>query len=285
MRLKLAYSPCPNDTFIFHAMVHSLVDCEGVSFEVNLADVENLNQGAFSGAYDICKLSYHAYFRLTDKYIMLRSGSALGHSNGPLFVTSGTSSLLDKNGTPDMEQITESTIAVPGRLTTAALLLGVTFPQVKKTIPVLFSDIEKRVLSGEFAGGVLIHEGRFTYEKRGLKLIADLGERWEKMSSLPIPLGGIAIRRDFDIDLAAKINRVLRRSIEYAIQNPGISKEYVCSYAQELEEDVIEKHIKLFVNDYTTDVGVKGQEAVSYMYKKAVEQGLASNSVSKLFIL
>ncbi len=285
MRLKLAYSPCPNDTFIFHAMVNSLIDCEGLDFDLTLADVENLNQGALKGEFDICKLSYHAFFLMAERYVMLRSGSALGHNNGPLFVTSESNSLLKYDGTPDYELISKNPIAIPGKLTTAAMLLGVAFPHVKHTTPVIFSDIEKKVLSGEFAGGVLIHEGRFTYHKRGLKLIADLGTMWEKMSSQPIPLGGIAIRRDLGEDLAARVNRVLRRSIEYAIQNPNMSKEYVCSYAQELDNEVIQKHIDLFVNQYTIDVGTKGQEAVNYMYNKGVEQGLFAKCDLKLFIL
>jgi 1,4-dihydroxy-6-naphthoate synthase len=285
MRLKLAYSPCPNDTFIFHAMVNSLIDCEGLDFDITLADVENLNQGALKGEFDVCKLSYNAFFHMAERYVMLRSGSALGHNNGPLFVTSDKNSLLKEDGTPDYEILAKSTVAIPGRLTTAALLLGVAFPQVKHTTPVIFSDIEKRVLSGEYAGGVLIHEGRFTFQKRGLKLIADLGTMWEEMSSQPIPLGGIAIRRDLGEDMAARVNRVLRRSVEYALQNPEMSQEYVCSYAQELDNDVIQKHINLFVNQYTIDVGIKGEEAVKYMYNKAVEQGLFAKCDLKLFIL
>jgi 1,4-dihydroxy-6-naphthoate synthase len=285
MKLKLAYSPCPNDTFIFHAMVHSLVDCEGLSFEVTMADVEKLNQGASRGEYDICKMSYHAYFHFVQSYVMLRSGSALGYNNGPLFVTSDTNSLLKEDGSLDSELLAKSNIAIPGELTTAALLLKIIYPQIKHTTPVIFSEIEKRVLSGQFPGGVLIHEGRFTYQKKGLKLIADLGEKWQQLSQLPIPLGGIAVSRSLEEALAQKINRVLHRSIQYAINNPGISKDYVCSYARELEEEVINKHIALFVNDFTLDIGSKGQEAVNYMFEKAIGYGFVRNRPSNLFIL
>ena len=285
MKLKLAYSPCPNDTFIFHAMVHSLVDCEGLSFEVTLADVENLNQGASRGEYDICKMSYHTYFHFSQQYIMLRSGSALGYNNGPLFVTSDTNSLLKEDGSINTELLATSNIAIPGELTTAALLLKIIYPQITHTTPVIFSDIEKMVSSGQFAGGVLIHEGRFTYQKKGLKLIADLGEKWQQISQLPIPLGGIAVSRSLEEALAKKINRVLHRSIKYAINNPGISKDYVCSYARELDQEVINKHIALFVNDFTLEIGSKGQEAVNYMFEKAVEYNLVRNRPSNLFIL
>jgi 1,4-dihydroxy-6-naphthoate synthase len=257
MKLSLGYSPCPNDTFIFDAMVHGKIDTEGLEFEVILADVEELNRKAFSGELDVTKLSYHAYTHLTDKYILLRSGSALGNNCGPLLVSYRAF---------NQEEINSLKIAIPGRYTTANFLLSFAFPEAKNRVEMLFSDIEAAVLNGNVDLGVIIHENRFTYHERGMIKVMDLGEYWEQTTGLPIPLGGIVGRRHFNKDLAQKINRVLRRSVEYAFAHPNASRDYVCAHAQEMEFDVMQKHIQLYVNQYSIDLGEKGEAAVRKLF-------------------
>lgn len=285
MRLKLAYSPCPNDTFAFHAMVHSLVDCEGLGFDVTLADVEQLNRGALNEEFDICKMSYHAFMMMADKYVMLRSGSALGYHNGPLLVAKRGSRLTKLNGEELSELISNSSIAIPGEMTTGALLLKIAFPEAKKTTSLLFSEIAEAVVSGRFEAGVLIHEGRFTYKERGLELIMDLGENWHSISSLPVPLGGIAMKRDIDRDTILKTGRVLKRSIQYAMDNPDKSGEYIACHAQEMDSGIQKKHIGLFVNDYTLDIGNEGERAVSELFKRLSDTNPQIIYRDKLFIL
>ncbi|PKO98615.1 MAG: 1,4-dihydroxy-6-naphthoate synthase [Bacteroidetes bacterium HGW-Bacteroidetes-8] len=285
MRLTLAYSPCPNDTFAFHAMVHSLVDCEGLTFDVNLMDIETLNKSSAEGVYDICKLSYHAYCHLADKYIMLRAGSALGFNNGPLLVAKKGYPLFPEKGAIDMEQLSRSVTAIPGEKTTAALLLKIFFPEIKKTEPLVFSEIEDAVLTGRYSSGVLIHESRFTYSEKGLCKIADLGDLWHKRYSLPIPLGGIAIRRSIDSETQQRVNRILKRSIEFAFKNPHLSVEYSRIHAREMEINVLQKHIKLFVNQYSVDISEEGERAVETLYRSASEIFPLSYTKESLFIL
>lgn len=276
MRLSLAISPCPNDTFAFYAMVHSLVDCEGLTFDLSLMDIENLNKSAANREFDICKLSYSAYYSYTHDYVMLRSGSALGFNNGPLLVAvKGT----DESG------ILQNTIAIPGERTTAALLLKFAYPQLMHTSAVLFSEIEDRLLSGEFKYGVLIHETRFTYEKKGLTLIMDLGMNWQQRTSLPVPLGGIAVRRDIDRVLQEKINRVLRRSIEFALANPSFPAHYVAANAREMEPEVQRKHIEMFVNNYTVDISQSGETAVERLHEVWSQIFPVKENKMNLFIL
>lgn len=263
MTLTLAFSPCPNDTFAFHAMINGLIDTEGLAFQVEMADVEELNQRAAQGKYDICKLSYHAFFTLAQQYIMLRSGSALGFNNGPLLVKNGSHS------TPLPEQ---PLIAIPGEHTTAALLLKTAYPEYNRLHPMLFSEIEKAVLENRVDAGVLIHEGRFTYRDKGLELIRDLGEFWQSSFGHPIPLGGIAIRRKLeDGQTEQKINRVLRRSIQYAYEHPAQSQAFITEHARELSQQVQQAHIRLFVNDFTLDIAEAGQAAVNFMYRKYLQ--------------
>jgi 1,4-dihydroxy-6-naphthoate synthase len=257
MKLTLGYSPCPNDTFIFDAMVHGKIDTEGLEFEVLHADVEELNRKAFNAELDITKLSYHAYAHLTEKYILLRSGSALGNNCGPLLVAARN---IDKT------EVENLSIAIPGKFTTANFLLSFAFPQAKNRIETLFSDIETAVFGGKVDLGVIIHENRFTYFERGLHKVMDLGEHWEKTTGLPIPLGGIVARRGFDKELLQKINRVLRRSLEYAFANPDASRDYVCANAQEMSYEVMQQHIQLYVNQYSLELGEKGIAAVENMF-------------------
>jgi 1,4-dihydroxy-6-naphthoate synthase len=266
-------------------MVHSLVDCEGLEFDVTLADVEQLNKGAYNQEYDICKMSYHAFFMMADKYIMLRSGSALGYHNGPLLVAKKGSKLATLTGRELTDEISRCKIAIPGDMTTGALLLKIAFPDHGITKSLVFSEIEDAVLSGEYEAGVLIHEGRFTYEEKGLQLIMDLGENWHSISSLPVPLGGIAVDRRRDPETIRKIGRVLRRSIQYAMDNPEESGEYVACHAQEMDSDIQKKHIGLFVNKYTLEIGEEGERAVNELFKMVSKVNTQIIYRDKLFIL
>ena len=217
-------------------MIHGKIDTEGLEFEVVMEDVEALNKKAFKGELDITKLSYHAYAYLTKQYQLLDAGSALGNNCGPILVSSSKFKV---------ESLNNSIIAIPGKYTTANFLLSLAFPNAKNKIELLFSDIEDAVLTGEFDAGLIIHENRFTYEQKGLKKIIDLGEYWEKIANAPIPLGGIVVKRNFPTDLKQKINRVLRKSVEYAFANPKSSLNFVKAHAQEMSEDVMYKHIGL----------------------------------------
>ena len=259
MIVKLAFSSCPNDTFMFHALVHGLVDTEGLSFDVDIHDVEELNERARRGVYDVTKLSYHGWFGVRDAYEMLSAGSALGWDCGPLLVC--------REGDVDVLNRTPLRIAVPGRFTTGALLCTLAYPGLGEQVPMLFSTIEEAVALGTVDLGVLIHEGRFTYRDKGLALVRDLGAWWQETTGCPIPLGGIAVRRALGADFASKLNRVLHRSISYAFARPEASREYVASYARELSTAIQQKHIDLFVNRFSLDLGEEGRRAVDTLYR------------------
>ncbi|BDS10038.1 menaquinone biosynthesis family protein [Aureispira anguillae] len=275
MKLTLGYSPCPNDTFIFDAMVHHKIDTEGLEFEVQLGDVEQLNQKAFANELDITKLSYHAYAYLINSYALLTSGSALGNNCGPL--------LIAKTAIPTTELATKK-IAIPGKYTTANFLLSLAFPTAQQKEEVLFSDIEQQVLQGEVDAGLIIHENRFTYQDRGLVKIIDLGEWWEQTTQLPIPLGGIVVKRTLPLNLQQKINRVLRRSIEFAFANPQAALPYIQQHAQEMSAAIVQQHINLYVNDFSIDLGAKGKAAVEHLFHTAIQKGLIENNTVNIFI-
>jgi 1,4-dihydroxy-6-naphthoate synthase len=275
MKLTLGFSTCPNDTFIFDAMIHRKVDTEGLEFDVFLADVEELNRNAFAGNIDITKLSYHAFSYIASEYKLLTSGSALGYKNGPLLI--GKRKIY-----PD--EVADLKIAIPGKYTTANLLFSIVFPNVKEKKEYLFSDIEEAILDGEVDAGVIIHENRFTFEKKGLKKIIDLGEDWEEKTKNPIPLGGIVIRRKFDIETQQKVNRILRRSVEFALADPNSSYSFVKNYAQELNDEVIQKHISLYVNNFTVDLGETGKNAVKTLYQKAVKENIIESVRQDIFV-
>ena len=265
MDLTLGFSTCPNDTFIFDAMVNGRIDTEELRFELYLADVEELNRLAFSSSIDITKVSYHAFAYLSEAYQLLTAGSALGFNNGPL--------LISKHKIfPD--ELDGLKIAIPGKYTTANLLLSLAYPNLHQKKEYLFSDIEEVILSGEADAGVIIHENRFTYQMKGLKKIVDLGEYWDQQTGLPIPLGGIIVRRGLPEEIRLKVNRVLRRSVEYALQNPNDSLPFVKQHAQSMDEVVMRSHIQLYVNDFSVDLGVKGREAITSLYDKSVEKNL-----------
>lgn len=259
MRLKLYISPCPNDTFMFHALVHGLVDCEGLEFDVEYHDIEQLNSRAMAAEADVSKLSCAVLPAILKQYALLDSGAALGRGNGPLLVRR-------KGFEGELKRV-----AVPGEYTTANALVSGLFPLIEERVPLLFSDIAEAVERGDFDGGVLIHEGRFVYERRNLELVADLGVEWERLTDLPLPLGGIVVRRELGVEIKERMERVLRRSIEYAFANPMASRDYVKAHARELEDDVIDKHIALFVNSFSLSLGEQGRKAISYLTGEVLE--------------
>ena len=261
-KISLGFSTCPNDTFIFDAMIHHKIDTENLDFDVFMADVEVLNHKAIHNELDVTKISYHAYSKIANNYALLDSGSALGYKNGPLLISK--SKIY-----PD--EVDQLKIAIPGLNTTANLLLSIAYPNAKNKTEYLFSDIEEVVLSGEADAGLIIHENRFTYEKKGLKKIIDLGEYWEQQTGLPIPLGGIAVNRNLDYETQMKINRILKRSVEFAFENPKSAYSYIKQYAQEMDEEVMYKHINLYVNNFTKELGKDGRNAIKVLYDKAAE--------------
>lgn len=265
MNLTLGFSTCPNDTFIFDAMVNGRIDTEGLRFELHLADVEELNSMAFKTTIDITKVSYHAFAYLSEAYQLLTAGSALGFGNGPLLISK------HKIYPDELERLK---IAIPGKYTTANLLLSLAYPHLKQKTAYLFSDIEEVILSGEADAGVIIHENRFTYQSKGLRKIVDLGELWEAETRLPIPLGGIILKRELPTEIRLKVNRVLRRSVEFALKNPNESLPFVRQHAQAMEEEVMRHHIQLYVNDFSVDLGVKGREAITTLYSKSADKQL-----------
>lgn len=275
MKLTLGFSPCPNDTFIFDALVNGRIDTEGIEFDYFLADVEELNRKAFSSELDITKISCHAYAYIAGNYIILDSGSAVGFGNGPLLISKRLS---------DPGKLNNATIAIPGKFTTANLLFSIAWPEAYNKREYLFSDIEDVLLRDEADAGLLIHETRFTYRSKGLHKIADLGEFWERLTGLPIPLGSIVIHRRVPEEIALKFNRVLRRSIEYAVKEPLASRDFVASNAKEMDSSVMNSHIKLYVNDFTVDLGTEGRNALKQLFKIAHEKGVTPEVPANIFL-
>lgn len=253
MKIRLNFSTCPNDTFMFDALVNRKIDTKGLDFEVYMADIEDLNSLALREDVDVSKLSYATYPLLKNRYKILTAGSALGYGSGPLLVSK-------HKIYPD--ELSGISVAVPGQNTTANQLLNISFPEIKDKKFYLFSDISEVILSGEVDAGVLIHEERFTYRDKGLQLVADLGECWERLTSLPIPLGAIVINRSLDPEICQQINSLLVDSIKYAFANPLSSREFVRSHARELSSETINRHIEMFVNDFSLDIGKEGRLAV-----------------------
>jgi len=275
MKLTLGFSPCPNDTFIFDAMVHGRIDTEGLEFDYFLADVEELNRKAFASEVDITKMSYHAYAYVAQNYLILDSGSALGFQNGPL--------LISKKKI-DTSELAGSSIAIPGKYTTANLLFSIAWPQATNKTEYLFSDIENALLNDEVDAGLIIHETRFTYYNKGLIKIADMGEYWEKLTGLPIPLGAIVINNRVSNEIALKVNRVIRKSLEYAYQNAIASFDFVSKNAKEMDSSVMNNHIKLFVNKYTSDLGEEGKRAIKELFRIAFDKGVIPKLPGKIFL-
>jgi 1,4-dihydroxy-6-naphthoate synthase len=276
MTLTLGFSPCPNDTYIFDAMVHQRIDTEGLTFDYIMEDVEALNQRAFNKELDITKLSYHAFAHLTEAYALLESGSALGNGVGPLLIAKNT----------DIQQaINQALIAIPGKYTTAHFLFSLAYPEAKNKKEIVFHDIEGAILRGEVGAGVIIHENRFTYQQKGLVKILDLGDYWEKTTGLPIPLGGIVVRKDIPLLIQQKVQRVMARSVRYAFENPQASAEFVAQNAQEMETAVMQQHIDLYVNEFTLGLGERGRAAVNNMFELAYNKKIISHYTSNIYVM
>lgn len=265
-QLSIGFSPCPNDTFIFCALVNGNIPLDGWSLQpALLEDVETLNEWAMQGRLDITKLSFHALGHVLDDYVLLNSGAAIGRGCGPLLVAGRK---VDSGAFADM------TVAIPGKFTTAAMLLKLYKPAWKKIIVKRFDEIMPAIESGTVDCGVIIHESRFTYKNHGLELIADLGAWWEKISGHPIPLGGIVARRSLGRDIIVKIDQAVKASILWAQQNSKLCRPYIKEYAQELDDSVINEHIGLYVNSFSENLGEEGVAAVAFFLQKGIEAGI-----------
>ncbi len=272
-KISLGFSPCPNDTFIFYALAHKKIDMD-IEFSQILRDVETLNKMAFNKELDVTKASFHAFGFLREDYCLLHSGSALGRGCGPLIVAKKKIQYAE---------LPRKSIAIPGKMTTAYVLLQLFNPEIKNIVEMPFDRIMNAVSLGTVDAGLIIHESRFTYPSYNLVKLVDLGEWWEEETGLPIPLGGIFAKRKLGAATIRKIDSLIKKSIEYAYRNPEEAREYIKSNAQELEDDVIDQHIRLYVNDYTLEIG-DGVAAVEKLLRCAEELNLIPHSDKPLFI-
>jgi 1,4-dihydroxy-6-naphthoate synthase len=274
MKLTLGFSPCPNDTFIFDALVNKKIDAGGLEFDVVLEDVQTLNQWALQGKLAITKLSYGVLPLVLNQYVLLNSGSALGRGVGPLLI---------KNKKRIDENVNDCVIAVPGENTTAHLLFSLAYPEAKNKVFLRYDEIEDFVLSDNGLG-VIIHENRFTYEAKGLQKIIDLGDYWEKQTDSAIPLGGIVINRSVETAVQHQVDQLIRKSIEYAFSHYPELNDYIRSHAQEMSEDVMRKHIDLYVNEYSIDLTAAGKDAVVKLVSVYDQLNLCSTSPDSVFL-
>jgi 5,8-dihydroxy-2-naphthoate synthase len=277
MKLTLGFSPCPNDCFMFDAIVNRRIDLEGLELVPQLADVESLNAAALAGQAQITKLSYHAFAYVAQRYVLLDAGSALGSNCGPILISNRAIS-------PQEVAVGDLRIAIPGKYTTANFLLGIAFPAARNKFELVFSEIEGALLRDEYDAGLIIHENRFTYEEKGLRKIVDLGEFWERETGAPIPLGGIAVSRQLPDEVKHAVNRVVRRSVEYAFAHRDASLPFVRKHAQEMNDDVMYRHIDLYVNEYSIDLGSDGRRAVEILFERARATGIVPNGPAQLFL-
>ncbi|MFM2393720.1 MAG: hypothetical protein RLZZ546_1702 [Bacteroidota bacterium] len=274
MQLNIGISPCPNDTFIFDAIYHKKIDLDGIKFNFIIEDVETLNKSALEGIPDITKLSYSAFARNTHQYQMLKSGGALGRGCGPLLLSNKKNIQLDN-----------SCIAgIPGINTTANFLMGLAYPTITNKKEILFSDIEQWLIEEKIDLGLMIHEARFTYDKEKLSLIQDLGDYWEETTGCPIPLGGIAIKRNLSEEIKSKVDNIIKKSVLFAFENKEESKAFVKMHAQDMNDEIIKAHIDLYVNDYSIEVGELGRKGVYTLLEKMRFVGLIDGFVEPLFV-
>ncbi len=272
--LRFGFSPCPNDTVQFYALVHNRIDTLGLKFEPVLLDVEALNQKALCAELELTKASYAILGRVADSYWCLRSGGALGRGCGPLWVTKG------ERGA---EELANLPIAHPGLNTTAHLLLTLRLGKPPLGEAMVFSEVMGRVAAGDLASGVIIHEGRFTYRERGLHAVEDLGQWWEGETSLPIPLGCILLKRGLSGVDPADVEGLLRKSHDWALENPSETARYIAGNAQEMEPEVIKSHIALYVNEFSRDLGAEGERAVLELIERQIGLGLAKRPTKDIF--
>jgi 1,4-dihydroxy-6-naphthoate synthase len=282
MIFTLGFSPCPNDTFIFDALINGKIDTKGIRFDYVMEDVETLNAWALEGRLDITKLSFNALIHCTDTYSLLDSGSALGRGVGPLLITAEAGCFDDE--VQLRHYLKTARIAIPGVHTTANLLLSLAFPEAQNKTEVLFSEIENKVLSGEFDCGLIIHENRFTYQQKGLHLLRDMGAWWESTTGSAIPLGGICLRKNINRDLAQLIQELIRESIANSWnQYPDLSA-FIKNHAQEMDEAVMRQHIELYVNSYTTSLGISGKHAVDTLFEWVKRAGIIPELPETLYV-
>ncbi|RYE52923.1 MAG: 1,4-dihydroxy-6-naphthoate synthase [Sphingobacteriales bacterium] len=280
MKISLGFSPCPNDTFIFDALIHHKIDTEGLEFDVTFDDVETLNQKAMKGTLGITKLSFHAFAYVYHNYALLDAGSALGSGVGPMLISKDVGLSLDR------ENLRENLkIGIPGKYTTANFLMGIAFPHLTDKQEMLFSDIEAALINDEIDLGLIIHENRFTYQEKGLHKVIDLGQFWEDLTGCAIPLGGIVINRNLERAVQEKVNRVLRKSVEFAFANPKSGIEFIRQHAQEMSEEVMYKHINLYVNRFSVDLGTEGRKAINVLFKMAQEKGLIAPLEKSIYLI
>jgi 1,4-dihydroxy-6-naphthoate synthase len=272
MRFFLGYSPCPNDCFIFYALAHNKI-ASGIDWDISLEDVEALNQLAKQNILDVSKISYHAYTHLMNDYVMLPAGGALGKGVGPLIVTKER-----------LETLSNKRVAIPGGLTTANLLLKLSQPDDINIVTLRYDQIMPAVTKGKVDAGLIIHESRFTYPDYGLQKFLDVGEWWESTTGHLLPLGGIIARRSLGENTLQRINTAIRESLEYAYAHPNETKSYVAQYAQEMSEEVRQKHIDLYVNEYSLDVGVAGKAAVHELFRRSEERGFIPKIDKGIFL-
>jgi 1,4-dihydroxy-6-naphthoate synthase len=262
MKLSLGFSPCPNDCFIFDALVNHKIDTEGLEFETSLEDVETLNRWALQQKLDITKISYGVLPGVLENYELLDAGGALGKGVGPLLIA---------NSSIPISEVPGCRIAVPGLHTTAHLLFSLAFPQARNKEFMIFSSIEEAILTGKVDAGVIIHENRFTYQQKGLVKLMDLGEFWEAETGCPIPLGAIIARKTGTENMQTKMNQLIRKSIEYAFNRYPEIPSYVKEHAQEMDEAVMRQHIDLYVNNYSISLGVDGKRAIQKLLEVYAE--------------
>ncbi len=283
MELTLGFSPCPNDTFIFDALIHGKIDTEGLSFKVFFDDVETLNQKALNGELDITKLSFHAFAYVAEKYALLDAGSALGFGVGPLLICKkeNAESIARQLET---EEAYNLKVGIPGKYTTANFLLGVAYPKLTNKQEMVFSAIEDALVNEEIDLGLIIHENRFTYQAKGLHQLMDLGSYWEQFSGCAIPLGGIVVNRNLPIEVQEKVNRLVRKSVKFAFEHPKSAISFIRQHAQAMEEDVMYKHIELYVNKYSVDLGLEGRKAIDTLFQIAAKNNLIPQLSKSLYV-
>ena len=279
MKLSIGFSPCPNDTFIFDALVNGKIDTGGIEFEPVLEDVQTLNQWAIQGRLDVTKISYGVLPNILSHYAMLNSGGAMGRGVGPLLITTADNSQLS------IEQLSQLPVAIPGENTTAHLLLSHALPAFQQKKFMLFHEIEDVLIAGEVASGVIIHENRFTYADKGLVLLNDLGKFWEESLNSPIPLGGIAMKRTFSLDIQRQVDQLIQSSLRQAEEALPELSSYVQLHAQEMDPSVQRMHIDLYVNEFSRNAGAEGKHAVSVLmdaYQRL--RGTTPDVVPNIFI-
>lgn len=275
MILTLGFSPCPNDTFIFDALVNGKIDTGGISFDVVLEDVQTLNLWAIEGKLDISKISYGVLPLVLPQHTVLNSGGALGKGVGPLLIT--------KDPSMTVESVNNATIAIPGINTTAHLLFSMAFPSSRNKSFHVFHEIEELILSEQVDAGVIIHENRFTYQQKGLHKIIDLGDYWEQQTGVPIPLGGIVAHNRIIDEVALQVDQCIKKSVEYAFAHYPQVSDYIRAHAQEMSEDVMRQHIDLYVNEFSIDLGIQGKQAVTKLME-ITQPDFTNKATSPIFL-